>query len=357
MPVGAARPQRSDGSGPSGPPPQGPRYGGRPPGDGTPAPRRRRRWLKWVLVPLLIVAVWLGALVWAANSAWSNVKKVDALPTSDRPASGKGHNYVLVGSDSRGGLTSEEAKRLGTGGSGIEGQRTDSIMVLHLPDSGSPTLVSLPRDSWVEVPGHRKNKINASYSLGGPKLLIETVEKATDLRIDGYMEIGFGGFAKVVDAVGGVRMCLDKPMKDDKAHIDLPAGCQNLDGKNALGYVRARYSDPLGDLGRVKRQREFLSALMSKVSSPSNLLVPWNLKGVGESGAQGLAVDKDMGPITALKVAWALKNVTSSGQSVQVPVSNPAYPTYAGEAVLWDDTKATALFDALRNDQSPNVQP
>ena len=358
LPVGG-RPVRSGGRGSSGPPPQRPGYGGGPPGDGdgTPAPHRRRRWLKWVLVPLLIVAVWLGALVWAANSAWNNVTKVDALPTSERPAAGKGHNYVLVGSDSRAGLTSEEAKRLGTGGSGIEGQRTDSIMVLHLPDSGSPTLVSLPRDSWVEVPGHRKNKINASYSLGGPKLLIETVEKATNLRIDGYMEIGFGGFANVVDAVGGVRMCLDKPMKDDKAHIDLPAGCQNLDGKNALGYVRARYSDPLGDLGRVKRQREFLSALMSKVSSPSNLLVPWNLKGVGESGAQGLAVDKDMGPITALKVAWALKNVTSGGQSVQVPVSNAAYPTYAGEAVLWDDTKATALFDALRSDQSPNVQP
>ena len=92
-----------------------------------------------MLVPLLIVAVWLGALVWAANSAWNNVTKVDALPTSERPAAGKGHNYVLVGSDSRAGLTSEEAKRLGTGGSGIEGQRTDSIMVLHLPDSGSST--------------------------------------------------------------------------------------------------------------------------------------------------------------------------------------------------------------------------
>ncbi|MBC9958116.1 LCP family protein [Yimella sp. cx-51] len=299
----------------------------------------------------------MGSLLWAANSAWNNVQKLDALPTADRPAAGKGKNYVLVGSDSRAGLSSEEAKRLGTGGSTIEGKRTDSIMVLHMSDSGADTLLSIPRDSWVEVPGHRNNKINASYALGGPQLLIATLEKATNLRIDGYMEIGFGGFANVVDAVGGVRMCLDKPMNDEKAHIDLPAGCQNLDGKNALGYVRARYSDPLGDLGRVKRQREFLSALMSKVASPGNLLVPWKLKGVGESGAQGLAVDKDMGPITAVKLAWALKSVTSSGQSVQVPVANSAYPTYAGEAVLWDEAKSKDLFDALRNDTSPNVAP
>lgn len=309
------------------------------------------------MVPLLIIALWLGALAWAANSAWNNVQKVDALPTADRPADGKGRNFVLVGSDSRAGLTSSEAKRLGTGGSTIEGKRTDSIMIIHLPESGSPTLISVPRDSWVSIPGHRKNKINASYALGGPKLLMQTVEQSTGLRMDGYMEIGFGGFANVVDAVGGVRMCLDRPMKDDKAHIDLPAGCQDLDGKNALGYVRARYSDPLGDLGRVKRQRQFLSALMSKVASPSNLLVPWNLKGVGESGAQGLAVDKEMGPVTAVRIAWALKNVSSSGQSVQIPVANAAFPTYAGEAVLWDEAKSKDLFDALNAGRSPNVAP
>ena len=309
------------------------------------------------MIPLLIIALWVGGLLWAAISAWNNVQKLDALPAGERPSDGMGKNYLLVGSDSRAGLTSEEASRLGTGGSNIEGKRTDSIMILHLPDSGGPTLVSVPRDSWVAVPGHRRNKINASYAIGGPKLLMETVEQSTGLRMDGYMEIGFGGFANVVDAVGGVRMCLERPMKDEKAHIDLPAGCQDLDGKNALGYVRARYSDPLGDLGRVTRQRQFLSALMNKVASPGNLLVPWNLKGVGESGAQGLAVDNDMGPITAVKIAWALKNVTSSGQSVQIPVANSAYPTYAGEAVLWDDAKAKELFDALNNDRSPNVAP
>ena len=146
--------------------------------------------------------------------------------------------------------------------------------------------MSIPRDSYVDIPGNGMNKINAAYSIGGPKLLARTVEQSTGLRVDGYMEIGFGGFANVVDAVDGVRICLKAPMKDEKAHIDLPKGCQVLDGKNALGYVRARYSDPEGDLGRVKRQRQFLGALLDKVASPADVLLPWRLHSLGTSPRQ-----------------------------------------------------------------------
>lgn len=307
-----------------------------------------------MLIPLVILALWAGSLLWAANSAWSKVTKVDAMPTDSRPAGGKGRNVLLVGSDSRAGLTNQQIHDYGAGGEGTS--RTDSIMILHM-GSGHPILLSIPRDSYVSIPGHRKNKINAAFSLGGPKLLVQTVEQATGLKMDNYMEIGFGGFAGVVDSVGGVRMCLPEAVKDKYAHIDLPAGCQTLNGQQSLGYVRSRHAFAEGDLARAKHQREFLGALMSKVASPANLLVPWKLKSVGESGAQGLAVDKGMSPWTALKTAWTLKSVTTSGQSVQVPVANAAYRTSAGEAVLWDDTKAQALFDALKNDKSPNVQP
>lgn len=315
--------------------------------------------MKWVVIPVLILALWAGALVWAGLAAWGKVTKVDAFPTDNRPAAGVGTNVLLVGSDSRAGLTSQQAHDLGTGGANVTGgtSHTDSIMILHM-GSGAPTLLSIPRDSYVAIPGHtRKNKINAAFALGGPKLLISTVEQATGLRIDDYMEIGFGGFAGVVDAVGGVRMCLPEAVKDSYAHIDLPAGCQTLNGKNALGYVRSRHAFAEGDLARVKHQREFLAALMAKIASPGNLLVPWNLKGIGESGAQGVAVDKSMSPYTALKIAWTLKDVTKSGQSVQVPVSNPGLQTWAGEAVEWDAPRAAALFEALRKDQSPNVAP
>ena len=321
-----------------------------------PPRRRRRRWPRVLAVLIVVVGLWAGLLLWAGLAAWNKVARVDAIPTSDQPAAGKGTNVLLVGSDSRAGLTSAEAKKLRTGGSNITGSRTDSIMVLHMPASGEPTLVSIPRDTYVQIPGHRANKINAAFSFG-PKVLVQTVENATGLRIEHYMEIGFGGFAGIVDSVGGVQMCLPKAMDDTYAHINLPAGCQNLSGANALGYVRSRHVDATSDLARVKRQREFLAALTKKVASPGNLLVPWRLKNVGESGAQGLAVENGMHSWTALRILWTLKKIGSGGNSVQVPIANAAYPTSAGEAVLWDHAKAKALFDALNNDRSPTVAP
>ncbi|UIJ34654.1 LCP family protein [Allobranchiibius sp. GilTou73] len=334
-------------------PPNRPEQPQRPAGR---APRRRRRWPRVLAAFVVIVGLWAGLLLWAGLAAWHKVARVDAIPTGDQPAAGKGTNVLLVGSDSRAGLTSAQAKALRTGGSNITGSRTDSIMVLHMPDSGEPTLVSIPRDTYVQIPGHRANKINAAFSYG-PQVLVQTVENVTGLRIEHYMEIGFGGFAGIVDSVGGVRMCLPKAMDDTYAHINLPAGCQNLSGANALGYVRSRHVDATSDLARVKRQREFLAALTKKVASPGNLLVPWRLKNVGESGAQGLAVENGMHSWTALRILWTLKKIGNGGNSVQVPIANAAYPTSAGEAVLWDKTKAAALFDALNHDRSPDVAP
>nr|WP_281358913.1 LCP family protein [Flexivirga aerilata] len=254
-------------------------------------------------------------------------------------------------------MTSAEAKKLRTGGSNVGGgtSRTDSIMLLHVPDSGKPTLISMQRDSWVQIPGHGRNKINSAFSIGGPKLLVQTVEQATGLRVDNYMEIGFGGFAGVVDAVGGVRMCLPEAVNDPYAHINLPKGCQNLQGADALGYVRSRHAFATGDLARAQHQREFLGALMKKVASPANLLVPWRLKSVGESGAQGIAVDQGMSPLRALKIMWTLKGITSGGQSVQVPVADANYYVGGESGVLWDSSRAKKLFDDLNNDRSISV--
>ncbi|MDQ2849380.1 MAG: LCP family protein [Actinomycetota bacterium] len=305
---------------------------------------------------MVLVGLWAGVLLWAGLAAWGKVARVDAIPTGNQPAAGKGTNVLLVGSDSRAGLTSAQAKKLRTGGSDIAGARTDSIMLLHMPDSGAPTLVSIPRDTYVRIPGHRSNKINAAFAYG-PKTLVQTVENVTGLRIEHYMEIGFGGFAGIVNAVGGVQMCLPKAMNDKDAHINLPAGCQNLAGANALGYVRSRHVDATSDLARIKRQREFLSALTKKIASPGNLLVPWRLKNIGESGAQGLAVENGMHSWTALNILWTLKKISGGGNSVQVPIANANYSTPAGSSVLWNKAKARALFDALNNDRSPNVAP
>ena len=176
-------------------------------------------------------------------------------------------------------------------------------MLVHVSESGGkPVMVSLPRDSYVPIPGHGSNKINAAYSIGGPKLLTETVENVTGIHIDGYVEIGLGGFASVVDSVGGVDLCVPRDMKDKKAGIDLKKGCQTLDGGNALGYVRSRYEDPLGDIGRAARQRQFLGALMKKAATPSTVLIPWRYKSFADASAAGLAVGTETGIMDAVAV-------------------------------------------------------
>src|SRR5699024_5440928 len=144
---------------------------------------------------------------------------VDDQPPGERPPHQPGTTYLLVGSDSREGLTDEQRRRLGTGGG--EGGRTDTMMVLYVPPDGRPALVSIPRDSYVPIPGHGKNKINAAYALGGPELLTQTVEQNTGVRIDHYVEIGFGGFVSIIDAIDGIEMCIPRDIQDDNSHLDL----------------------------------------------------------------------------------------------------------------------------------------
>lgn len=306
-------------------------------------------------VLLVLVVAWVAGMVWAVSASWAEVGTVDASPDGDRPSS-EGRNVLLVGSDSRAGLTPQEREELGTG-SDSGGARTDSILVLHT-GSGPSTLLSIPRDSYVEIPGHGMNKINAAFSIGGAELLTETIEHNTGLEMNGYMEIGFGGFANVVDAVDGVEICVKNAMDDEQAHINLQPGCQVLDGKTALGYVRARYSDPKGDLGRAERQREFLGALSDKMISPANLLLPWRVHSLGTSTASALTVGEDDSMISTAMALWAFRGISSGeGNSMAVPTGDTSVPTAAGSAVLWDEARAEQLFADLRADRPLSVTP
>jgi len=331
-----------------------PTSGNRPP-SGNNYGRRRL-----VVVVVLLVVAWLAFMIWVPFHAWAGVDRVNATPAGDRPAASKGYDYVLVGSDSREGLTRAQQKQLHTGSTKVaEGKRTDSIILVHVPASGGkPALISLPRDSYVPIPGHDRNKINAAYTLGGPKLLVETIEQVTDVRVDGYVEIGFGGFASVVDSLSGVDICVKRKMDDPKAGINLKPGCQTLDGPNALGYVRARYSDPLGDLGRAQRQREFLGAIMHKAVSPATVLIPWRYYSFATSAGAGLTVGEDTSLRDVTRVLQAMRSVSGGqGLSLTVPVSNPALATNVGSAVKWDNPKAVELFNAIKNDEPLTVAP
>lgn len=338
------------------PPPRGPR---RRPDAGAradrPAKHTRRRGV--VLGVGLIVVAWLAFMVWVPFHAWHSVSKIDAVPAGQRPTAGGGHNYLLVGSDSRAGLTTAQKKALTTGNAA--GQRTDSIILIHVPGSGGKAaVISIPRDSYVPIPGHHSNKINASYAMGGPKLLVSTVEHATDVHIDGFVEIGFAGFANVVDSLGGVNICVPFHMNDKKAGINLQKGCQNLDGANALGFVRARYSDPRGDIGRAQRQRQFLGAVMKKAATPSTVLLPWRYYGFSMAAASGVRVGQDTSMSDMVKVLQAMRGV-SKGEalSLTVPIATESYQTAAGTAIKWDTTRARSLFGAIRADKPLTVAP
>ncbi len=315
-------------------------------------PRKRRpvRTALGVLALLLILAV--VALVAVPVYAWSRVTRVDDAPGGKRPPNQPGTTFLLLGSDSREGLTKAERKRLGTGSTA--GQRTDTVMVLHIPPGGKPALVSIPRDSYVTIPNKGKNKINAAYSGGGPKLMVQTIEQNTGLRVDGYLEIGFGGFVNVIDALGGIQMCLPKAIKDRNSHLDLPKGCQNLSGTQALGYVRMRYADPKGDLGRVERQRQMLAAVAKKAASPASVLNPVRYWTLCTASADALRLGEDTSAWEMLKLALAMKKVADgSGYTLTVPVSDSNLSTPVGSAIQWDADRSQSLFAALaRGDTS-----
>jgi LCP family protein required for cell wall assembly len=224
------------------------------------------------------------------------------------------------------------------------------MMLLHY-GSGGTSLISLPRDSYLPIPGHGSNKLNAAFAFGGPKLLVQTVEKATGLHIDHYAEIGFGGFVGVVDAVGGVDICVKENIKDRKAGLNLKAGCQTLDGGQALGYVRTR-AFARADLERVEHQRQFFGALMKKATSPGTMLNPFRGVPLAMNATSNFLVDDGDHLYDLARMMWAMKGVSGgNGVTTTVPIGGAGSSASAGSYITWDRSKAATLFGALKQDQ------
>ena len=291
---------------------------------------------------------WCSSSARCCSSTPASRRSTRCATTTADPAAASGTNWLIVGSDSREGLTDEQVKDLHLGK--IGGRRTDTIILLHKPDSGTPTLVSLPRDSYVPIPGHGRDKLNAAYAFGGAPLLAQTVETVTGLRIDHYSEVGFGGFVGMTDAVGGVELCPKRKIRDRKSGLDVAKGCQEMDGPTALAYVRARYFDPQGDLGRVQRQQEFLGAVFDEAASPATLLNPFRILKLGNAATTALTIDEGDGPRSLVQFALTMRAVAGGGgQRITVPVADPNYRTPSGaSAVRWDRARALELFQSLR---------
>jgi LCP family protein required for cell wall assembly len=299
---------------------------------------------------ILLIGPLLAGLGIVGGAIWFDTSLHRASVLADypgRPDTGHGANWLIVGSDSRQNLTAEQQQDLATGGD-IGSSRTDTILLVHVPALGSstrPTIVSIPRDSYVPIPGHGKDKINAAFAMGGPHLLTETVEEATGLRLDHYAEIGFGGFADLVDALGEITVCPTEAIDDPLAGIKLPAGCQALNGRNALGYVRSR-DTPRADLDRMVNQRQFMSALLQRAASPAVWLNPWRWYSVPRAAAEALTVDQGDHVWDLARLGWALHG---SPTATTVPIGEFTNSD-AGSVVVWNHDAARELFDALAAD-------
>ncbi|WKX74248.1 LCP family protein [Streptomyces sp. XD-27] len=280
-----------------------------------PAPRRRRRWPRWVALGTAVL------VLSAAGVGWWLYERLDRNITTDtrtarqlerhaaeRPVAvvRDARNILLIGSDTRGGAGNGKYGR----DSGT--QRSDTTILLHLAaDRRSATAVSVPRDLMVDIPAcesadgashaARFAQFNWAFETGGAACTIRTVEKLTGIRVDHHMIVDFRGFTRMVDAVGGVELCLKEPVDDAEAHLRLPAGRQTLDGEDALGYVRARYSIGDGsDTARIGRQQEFLGALVKKVSGNGVLLNPRRLYPVLDAATSSLTTDPGLGSLRKL---------------------------------------------------------
>ncbi|WP_408896352.1 LCP family protein [Nocardioides sp. R1-1] len=327
------------------PDPVGPRPAGpQPPPPAPPRGARRGRWSRprtYLRLVLLALVLWLVYLVAVPLVAWNRVDKVDFEPSGDRPAEQPGTTYLLVGSDSRAGLSPAERKRLHTGDA--ESELTDTILLLHTGD-GPTTLVSIPRDSPLDIPGFGVGKVNSAYAKGGTPLLVQTLEKATGLHVDQYVEIGFGGLVGVVDAVGGIEICPKKRIKDKDSGLNVKKGCQEVDGATALAYSRARKHSPISDLARVQQQREVIAAVGDKVLSPWSVLNPvrwWRLNG---SVPDFFRFGETSGPVDAGR--WALA-MTKVEKSCTVPV--------ARADTTWDAERARRLFGRIAEDRTEEI--
>lgn len=304
---------------------------------------------------LVICAAMSAVVLFASGAAWGftsyindTIGRVNA-GTAGTPSSGP-LNILLAGVDVRSGLTRHQQLQLHVGDT--VSSNSDTLMLIHVSaDRDHVTVVSLPRDSWVNIPGHGMNKINAAYGLGGPTLVVQTVEQLTGLTVNDFIQVNFLGFVKVIDALGGVNICLPYAVDDPYSGLRLSAGVHHVDGITALEYARDRHSFALSDLARIQDQQRLMSSMLKEAISSGTLANPVKLTSFLQAALAAIKVDQGLN-VSAL--ADQLRGISPRNvQFMTVPLANLNYQTPTGEsAVLWDSSQAQALFGKLKNDQA-----
>ena len=311
----------------------------------------------------------ISAISWAGlGRITAAIPKIDAFDGLDnRPKKeSSAVNYLIVGSDTREGLSRAEIKRLKVGGTEVAaGKRSDTMLLIHISKKrDKAAIISIPRDTYALIPEHTStqgkiipathSKINSAFNWGGAPLLIQTFEEMSGLRIDHYIEVNFVGFVRMVDALGGVEICTKKDINDPKSHLVLPAGRHVLDGVDSLKYVRTRQFDGLGDLGRMKRQQEFAGAMLRKATSAGVLLNPITMVDFINSALDSVVTDKNLNQNDLLTLGKQLRNLSASNvRTLTIPLKYYNYSKNGvSAAVLWDPILAPELFEKIKNDDA-----
>jgi len=324
--------------------------------------RRRRRTRRVLYAALILLCTGILLIVgggyWAVEHYTGKVERIpgafptnvpkSALPPPSRDGS---QTFLLVGLDSRSDLptTGKDAKAAEWKPGA---QRSDTMMLVHIPaDHRNAYVISLPRDSWVSIPGHGKAKLNAAFSWGGPPLLIDTVQRLTRVKIDHLMVIDWSGFRKLTDAVGGVALTVDKPVPRRNGPGGVwTAGTHHMDGSEALDYVRERYGLPRGDLDRTHRQQNFLRAVLPRMLSGGTLSNPLTLKHTLDQITSVVSVDDKLSDGDLRDLVWDMRKVRAKDMVfMNAPVAG--FDTIDRQSVvLLDQNGTSGLWEALRND-------
>ncbi|WP_444545452.1 LCP family protein [Streptomyces ruber] len=327
--------------------------------------RRRTGWTMRVVTALSVVVLASAGVGHAVLTGLDDdIARVDPFrDMKNRPEAGHGMNVLVVGTDGRDRIGAEEREKYRLGGEPCH--CTDTMMIVHISaDRERASVVSLPRDSYAEVPPHtdattgRRHrthpvKLNAAYAEGGPELTVRTVEHMTKVKIDHYLEIDFISFMRTVDVLGGVEICTAQPLKDPVTDLDLPAGANRLDGGQALQYVRSRHADGSSDLGRMQRQQRFMASLIAQATSSGVLLNPMRFQDVIQAVLGSVRADEEFGTDELLGLGRAMRTFSpASSEFTTVPIGRMGYAVKGvGSTLKWDERKAAGLFAALRADR------
>jgi polyisoprenyl-teichoic acid--peptidoglycan teichoic acid transferase len=307
---------------------------------------RRALMVAVALLVLLVVGGVAAYLLLLNHTVSANVQHESLLPTpgvsgaqaapTKKPAAKDAQNILIIGSDGRAGLA---------------GSRSDVIVLMHVAaDRKTVTLVHFPRDLYVSVPGHGKDKINAAYAYGGAPLLVSTLQQLVGVPVDHVAIVGFEGFKRMTDAVGGVDVYVQEPSTSAEGYT-FTRGYQHMDGAKALSFVRERKDLSEGDISRGKRQQAFIKALMLKSLSREVLTNPVRLAQFVEAGTSNLTVDEKFSVADMRSEAFSMRNLRGKDISfVTAPFTGFGTAPNGGSIDLVDVPGMQALGEALQND-------